>query len=160
MSDWDAFKESLRGFEWIEVTFTVGLTMLEDDLRNRFAFHPGTADTIPKHERVRDLCLALSLELNALVPDSREKSLAMTHLEDVMYQANAGIARHQAPVEERTMPTDLPVMETPKTTEQLRFHVMTNHNWTQTQFDKDIDPSAAHVVEHNGDWIVQPKHRH
>jgi hypothetical protein len=31
--------------------------------------------------------------LNELVPDSREKSLAITHLEEAVMWANAGIAR-------------------------------------------------------------------
>jgi len=33
------------------------------------------------------------LELNEIIPDGREKSLAITHLEEVMFWSNAGLAR-------------------------------------------------------------------
>lgn len=65
------------------------------DLENRFSFHP--ADTEEKkqaHETIRNTCLRVAVDLNNLVPESREKSLAITHLEEVMYWANAGIARN------------------------------------------------------------------
>lgn len=65
------------------------------DLENRFSFH--SADTKEKqdnHQYVRDLCSNLALELNRVVPEGREKSLAITHLEEVMFWANAGIARN------------------------------------------------------------------
>lgn len=35
----------------------------------------------------------LALNINGLVLEGREKSLAMTHLEEVLFWANAGIAR-------------------------------------------------------------------
>jgi hypothetical protein len=68
------------------------------DLVHRFAFHP--ADCKQKKEadeRVRSACLALALELNDLLPDGREKSLAITHLEQVCMWANAAIARADSP---------------------------------------------------------------
>lgn len=64
------------------------------DLNNRFEFHPATPKTGPVHKRVRALCGALASDLDQLVPEGREKSLAITHLEEVMMWANAGIARH------------------------------------------------------------------
>lgn len=66
------------------------------DLENRFSFHP--ADTEEKkqaHETVRNTCLRLAIDLNTMMVDSREKSLAITGLEEVMFWANAGIARNQ-----------------------------------------------------------------
>lgn len=65
------------------------------ELNLRFAFHP--ADTDEKrigHEAVRRNCMNLAQWLDANVPDSREKSLAITHLEEVMFWSNAAIARH------------------------------------------------------------------
>jgi hypothetical protein len=39
--------------------------------------------------RIKDL----AEDLEAFVPDGREKALVMTHLEEAMFWANAGIAR-------------------------------------------------------------------
>lgn len=65
-----------------------------NDLINRFGFHPATDDiTKARHEAVRDGCLALAIEINDLAPEGREKSLAITHLEESMMWANAAIAR-------------------------------------------------------------------
>jgi hypothetical protein len=64
------------------------------DIANRFTFHP--ADTAEKrfaHEDVRAHFLALAEYLNEKLPSGREKSLAITELEKVMFWANAAIAR-------------------------------------------------------------------
>jgi hypothetical protein len=70
------------------------------ELTNRFAYHAPHGGKVARHEAVRNICLAVALELNDLVPEGREKSLAITHLEDAMMWANAGIARKpdQGPV--------------------------------------------------------------
>lgn len=68
--------------------------MLATDIDNRFSFHP--ADTQEKriaHEDVRAKCRALAHHFNQVLPEGREKSLAITHLEEVMFWANAGLAR-------------------------------------------------------------------
>ena len=70
--------------------------MDREDLRNRFTFHPAAGT--PKegsHEAVRALCLGVAYELNDNLPEGREKSLAITHLEEVMMWSNAAIARNQ-----------------------------------------------------------------
>ncbi|GAA4933985.1 hypothetical protein HD597_010073 [Nonomuraea thailandensis] len=76
--------------------------MTPADLDNRFSFHP--ADTVIKqraHEHVRSRCRYLAQILDDDLPDGREKSLAMTKLEEVMFWANAAIARdtHSTPPE-------------------------------------------------------------
>lgn len=64
------------------------------DLDNRFAYHaPRDEETKDAHARVRGMCGNLAFELNKLVPEGREKALAVTHLEEVMMWSNAGIAR-------------------------------------------------------------------
>jgi len=64
------------------------------DLENRFKFHPtNTEEKQNAHTSVRTKCLKLALELNAVIPDGREKSLAITHLEEAMFWSNAGLAR-------------------------------------------------------------------
>ena len=65
------------------------------DLLNRFTYHPpiglGQAD---KYEDLRHMALEVSRVIDQLCPDSREKSLAIKHLEEVVMWANAAIARH------------------------------------------------------------------
>lgn len=68
--------------------------MAPEDLTNRFSFHPANSDEKRQaHEDVRAMCLSLAHELNDRVPEGREKSLAITHLEEVMFWSNAAIAR-------------------------------------------------------------------
>lgn len=63
------------------------------DLDNRFGYHPATPDTAPKFNAIRQACRHLAELIELSVPQSREQSLALTHLEETMYWANAGIAR-------------------------------------------------------------------
>lgn len=64
------------------------------DLRNRFDYHsPPDEERREKHEDIREHCLDLALWLNELVPEGREKSLAITNLEQVMFWSNAALAR-------------------------------------------------------------------
>ena len=64
------------------------------EIGHRFAHHPPKDDeTIRRHEGVRDLCGDLATYFAAHLPESREKSLAMTKLEEAMFWANASIAR-------------------------------------------------------------------
>jgi len=66
-----------------------------NDIENRFNFHP--ADTEEKrqaHENVRATCRTLAHHWMSQLPDGREKSLAITKLEDAMFWANAALARN------------------------------------------------------------------
>lgn len=64
------------------------------DLDNRFAYHPPRDQSVVEaHERVRAAHWALAEELNGLLPECREKSLAMTNVEQAMMWSNAAIAR-------------------------------------------------------------------
>ena len=72
---------------------------LVERIVNDFGFHPATDITRPKHELVRRQCRALAAILIDTCPSSRELSLALTHLEEVMFWSNAAIARNEAPLE-------------------------------------------------------------
>lgn len=69
--------------------------MEPSDLQHRFAFHKANEVTTPIHEQIRNTLNATAQELNQVVPDGREKSLMITHLEEAMMWANAGVARSQ-----------------------------------------------------------------
>ena len=68
--------------------------MDQSDIDNRFAFHAATNDEKRNaHASVREQCRVLATALNESLPDGREKSLAITHLEQVMFWGNAALAR-------------------------------------------------------------------
>lgn len=59
----------------------------------RFMHHAPAPHVIPLHEQTRAHCKELADRLNELVPGGREKAIAIQKLEEVMFWANAGIAR-------------------------------------------------------------------
>lgn len=65
------------------------------DIANRFTFHGASRQkNADAHAGVRTSCQLLAEVLNEVLPEGREKSLAITHLETVMFWGNAAIARH------------------------------------------------------------------
>ena len=68
--------------------------MSTEDLAKRFTL--AAVDDRQKQEmaEIRRVCQNLGADILGLVPESREQSLAMTKLEEVMFWANAGIARN------------------------------------------------------------------
>ncbi len=68
--------------------------MQPDDIAHRFAFHAATTEEKrDAHTSVRQQCRQLADFLNEKLPDGREKSLAITKLEEVMFWGNAALAR-------------------------------------------------------------------
>lgn len=66
----------------------------EEELRIRFTYHePATEEQVDSYDRLRAHALVMARTINQKVPDSREKALALTKLEEVVMHANAGIAR-------------------------------------------------------------------
>lgn len=64
------------------------------ELRHRFQYHPPrTQGAVTAHELIRSMHLRLAEELDELLPDGREKALAVTQLEQSMFWANAAVAR-------------------------------------------------------------------
>ena len=67
-----------------------------EDIEHRFAFHAATTEEKrDAHASVRQACRRLADYINESAPDGREKSLAITHVEEAMLWANAAIARQQ-----------------------------------------------------------------
>lgn len=65
------------------------------DLQKRFTYHPPKEGQPAKYENIRRNALGFAELLDAMCPDSREKSLAITALEEVVMWANAAIARNE-----------------------------------------------------------------
>lgn len=71
------------------------MSIPRDDIAHRFAFHAATTqEKRDEHTSVRQNCARLAHFINQSVPDGREKALAITKLEEVMFWANAAIARN------------------------------------------------------------------
>jgi hypothetical protein len=66
--------------------------MTEVEIKRRFTFVTPNESRARKHAELGALMLDVALELNALLPDSREKSLAITSLEEVRMRGNQAIA--------------------------------------------------------------------
>lgn len=66
-----------------------------EDLRNRFTFHSATEDKALLYEQVRFKALEYATWLNLTLPEGHEKSVVLTKLDEVVFWANASIARDQ-----------------------------------------------------------------
>lgn len=65
------------------------------DLTKRFTYHPPKGpEQQNKYHRLRQIAFEFAEYINWSQPDSREKSLAITALEEAVMWANAGIARN------------------------------------------------------------------
>lgn len=69
--------------------------MTNDELKSRFTYYAPTEDQPVRYERIRNKAMSLAAYINEYCPDSREKSLAFTKLEEAIMWANASIAREE-----------------------------------------------------------------
>lgn len=65
------------------------------DIENNFTYQPPKDDQPERYERIRYKAKMLAAYINEYCPDSREKSLAFTKLEECVMWANASIARNE-----------------------------------------------------------------
>lgn len=71
------------------------------DIKNRFMYHPPKHEGIALlHTEVRNRLESVAHFFNHQLPEGREKSLAITHLEEAMMWANAAIACNPVPEQE------------------------------------------------------------
>ncbi len=68
---------------------------MNERIENNFTYHRPSGDQPERYERIRTKAKELAYLMDELCPDSREKSLAMTQLEDATMWANASIARNE-----------------------------------------------------------------
>ena len=65
------------------------------DIETRFTYHPPKEGQPVKYDALRTAFKDLAYLVEHYCPDSRERSLALTHLETAVFWANASIARHE-----------------------------------------------------------------
>ena len=69
--------------------------MEREDIEHRFTYHAPKEGQPEKYDYLRGKVRELAHLVNKYCPDSREKSLAITKLEEAVMWANASIARHE-----------------------------------------------------------------
>jgi len=67
--------------------------MKQSDLDNRFMYHPPKEGQPDIYTEIRAGAKWLAMLVNDKCPEGREKSLAVTHIEEAVFWANAAIAR-------------------------------------------------------------------
>jgi hypothetical protein len=64
-------------------------------LKKDFTYHPPVPNQVPRYEKIRDYARTFAATILKDCPPSRERSLALTHLEEAVMWANASIARNE-----------------------------------------------------------------
>lgn len=65
------------------------------DLENRFYYHAPKGNQAARYEEIREACLVLAEKIVQLSPTSREQTRSLNSLDEVMFLANAAIARNE-----------------------------------------------------------------
>ena len=68
---------------------------MKEQIESAFTYHAPNDSQTAKYVVIRSSAKLLALTFDELCPDSREKSLAMTKLEEAVMWANASIARNE-----------------------------------------------------------------
>ena len=64
-------------------------------LENNFTYHAPKEGQAERYTTLRSKAKFLAQEINEVCPESREKALALTKLEEAVFWANASIARNE-----------------------------------------------------------------
>lgn len=81
------------------------------DIERRFTYHKPFGTQPQRYEAIRNYAKSVALFVETNCPDSRERSLALTRLEEFVMWANASIARNEH--ERQETPAPPTVTETP-----------------------------------------------
>lgn len=67
---------------------------MKEQLKRNFTHHPPKEGQVEKYVDIRSEALHFANLIDGLCPNSREKSLAITKIEEAVFWANASIARN------------------------------------------------------------------
>ena len=68
--------------------------MKTSEIQNNFTYHEPTPEKLQKYEFIRTTARSLAYFIEDACPESREKSLSFTKIEEAVMWANAAIARN------------------------------------------------------------------
>ena len=66
-----------------------------EQIENNFTYHAPKGDQTGRYQEIREAAKMLRIDISRFTPKSREQSLAITKLEEVVFWANAAIARNE-----------------------------------------------------------------
>lgn len=69
--------------------------MNKEQLKHNFTYHAPKENQILRYENIRQSGFSLASLIETSCPDSRERSLALTKIEEAIMWANASIARNE-----------------------------------------------------------------
>lgn len=67
--------------------------MSTDEIKERFHYHSPSLDGVQRHAELSDAFVSIAVLVDDICPDSREKSLVLTKLEEAKFWASAAVAR-------------------------------------------------------------------
>lgn len=68
---------------------------MKGTIENNFKYHAPKGNQPERYESIRANAKALAVLITTICPDSRERDIAMTNLEQAVMWANASIARNE-----------------------------------------------------------------
>lgn len=68
---------------------------MNPQIENNFSYHAPKEGQTEMYTLIRNSAKLLAMQIDATCPNSREKALAMTNLEQAVFWANASIARNE-----------------------------------------------------------------
>lgn len=68
---------------------------MEYEIHNIYTYHKPKADQPKRYGEIRETAYKFAATIVGLCPDSRERSIALRKLEEVVMWANAAIARNE-----------------------------------------------------------------
>ena len=69
---------------------------MNERIENDFTYHAPVGDQVARYEQIRDTAKEFAYEIVDFTPPGREQSLALNNLDQVVFWANAAIARGEA----------------------------------------------------------------
>ena len=73
------------------------MDITKDTVQNVFSYHAPREDQLPRYETIRLNARIFAEEILTATPHSRERSLALTKIQEAVMWANAAIALNEAP---------------------------------------------------------------
>ena len=71
------------------------MPLTDKEMINRFSYHPPKEGQPERYDHLRQRAMEFACIVDMQCPDSREKALALTKIEEAMMWANAAIARNE-----------------------------------------------------------------
>lgn len=97
---------------------TLNPPLENEELTRLFQYHEAkTHARLTAHAHVRQLCAHMAGYLAQIVPDGDEAAMMLFKVQEVMFWANAGIARAPEPEDDALMPTAETITSEPMDTE-------------------------------------------